>query len=267
MTTVSLVVTTYNWKEALRLVLASALVQSRLPDEIIVADDGSRPDTGELVDVMAAGSPVPLIHSWQEDQGFRAAMGRNRAIARATGDYIVLIDGDMLLEPHFIADHLAVARPGRFVQGSRVLLAEQRTRQVLAEGVTRIAPLASGIENRKNCIRSRWLSALFSHAGQGLNGIKTCNFAFWRRDALAVNGFNEEFVGWGREDSEFAARLLNNGIQRYTLKFMATAYHLFHPVQPRDRLPANDDLLARVVSEKTTWCAHGIGQYLGDDHG
>ncbi len=267
MTTVSLVVTTYNWKEALALVLASALAQSRLADEIIVADDGSRPDTAALVADFAGRSPVPLLHSWQEDKGFRAAMSRNRAIARAGSDYVVLVDGDILLGPHFIADHLAAARPGFFVQGSRVLLTAERTAQLLRDGSCRVSPWARGIENRKNCIRSPLLSALFSHRRQGLSGIKTCNFGFWRRDALAVNGFNEDFVGWGREDSEYAARLLNHGIRRYTLKFMANAYHLYHPVQSRERLPENDTLLDAVVRDKTSWCVHGIRQYLGGGDG
>ncbi|MFZ5797313.1 MAG: glycosyltransferase, partial [Thermodesulfobacteriota bacterium] len=89
----SLVITTYNWKEALEASLRSSFQQTVLPSEVIVADDGSRSDTGDLVAQLAANSPVPIIHSWQEDKGFRLARSRNRAIAKARGEYIILVDG------------------------------------------------------------------------------------------------------------------------------------------------------------------------------
>lgn len=259
---VSLVITTYNWQEALGLVLESALRQSRPPVEIIVADDGSSDGTADLVASFAGRSSVPVIHSWQEDKGFRAAMSRNRAIARAAGDYIVLIDGDIVLEKHFIEDHLASAAQRFFVQGSRVIVGEGATRAALADGTLGFSPFSPGIENRKNCIRSRFLSRIFSRETASLNGIKTCNFAFWKKDALAVNGFNEDFVGWGREDSEFAVRLMNSGVRRRNLKFLATAYHLHHTICSRAHLPANDDILARAIADKLIRCGNGIDKYL-----
>src|SRR5687767_9054063 len=101
----SLIITTYNWKEALDLTLRSVARQVEMPDEVLVADDGSRPDTGELIRAWAQRLPVPVRHIWQEDLGFRLARSRNRAIAAATGEYIVIVDGDMALHSHFIADH------------------------------------------------------------------------------------------------------------------------------------------------------------------
>lgn len=259
---VSLIVTTYNWKEALAVVLASAFAQTRLPDEIIVADDGSADDTGDLVREMAKQAPVPVHHCWQEDKGFRAARSRNLAISAATGEYLIFIDGDIALERHFIEDHLVAANQGFFVQGARVLLDRRKTLEVLAHGVSNLSFFAGGVANRKNMLRSRLLSRLFSCEASGLAGIKTCNFAFFRADALAVNGFDENFEGWGREDSEFAARLLNRGIRRWNLRFQSVAFHLYHPVQSRGRLPANDAMLAGTVAEKRTWCNNGIEKKL-----
>ena len=255
---VSLIITTYNWKEALAVVLASALGQTRLPDEIIVADDGSSDGTGELVREIAKQAVVPVSHSWQEDKGFRAARSRNRAIASATGDYVILIDGDIILDRHFVEDHLAAARQGFFVQGARVLFDERKTGEGLAHREMNLSFFASGLANRKNALRSRLLSLFFSCQAHGLSGIKTCNFAFFRADALAVNGFAEDFEGWGREDSDFAARLLNYGSRRWNLRFQAVAFHLYHPVQSRERLPANDTLLARTVTDNLVWCVNGI---------
>ena len=261
---ISLIITTYNWKEALELSLRSVLKQNILPLEVIVADDGSREDTAELVRTVAANAPVPIIHSWQEDQGFRLARSRNRALARASGNYIILIDGDVLLEKHFIFDHQRVARPGFFVQGTRVLLNESLSAKVLREQHLGISFCTRGVENTKNCLRSDLLSKMFSFKSRRLRGVRTCNFAFWRRDAIVINGFNEAFVGWGREDSEFTARLIHNGLMRRNIKFNALAYHLYHPMNDRKNLEENDRLLEKTVREKLTWCDRGINQYLGE---
>src|SRR6478736_8947 len=108
----SLVLTTYNWKQALDLCLDSVTRQRVLPDEVVVADDGSRPDTGELVRERAKDFPCPLIHAWQADSGFRAARVRNLGTAASSGDYVVFVDGDMILHPEFIADHTRLIKPG-----------------------------------------------------------------------------------------------------------------------------------------------------------
>ncbi len=260
---VSLIITTYNWKEALQLSLRSVLNQTLLPQEIVVADDGSGPETAAVVREIGASSPIPIVHSWQEDEGFRSARSRNKAIAKARGEYIILIDGDIVLEPHFIADHRTFAKPGFFVQGSRALLGQQLTDQALESGQLHLPFLASGVGNKKNCLRSVLLARLFSFKSKRLSGVKTCNFAFWKQDALRINGFNEDFIGWGREDSEFAARLLNAGIKRQNLRFHALGYHLHHHANTRERLALNDSILNATIEEQRTWCEKGLNQHLG----
>lgn len=259
---VSLIITTYNWPDALELSLFSALAQTRLPDEIIIADDGSGPDTATLIEKIASNSPVPIIHSWQEDTGFRAAMSRNRAIARSSSDYIIMIDGDMILDPYFIADHLAASKEGYFVQGGRLLLSHEQTTIMLHDKNISIHWYNEGVSNRKNGIRSHLLSTLFSTQSTSLKGIKTCNFALFRSDALRVNGFDNAFVGWGREDSEFANRLLCAGVKRLNLKFSAAAYHLDHNENARSALPENDSRLCRSIDEKRTRCEDGVELFL-----
>ena len=259
---VSLIITTYNWKEALELSLLSGLNQKKKPAEIIVADDGSRSDTGKMIAAIAAHSPIPVLHSWQEDKGFRLSASRNKAIGKTSGDYIVLIDGDIIMEEHFIADHIHFAQPGCFVQGTRVLLKEDLSEEVLARKKMPETLCKKGVENRKNCLRSAFLSRLVSFKNRGMNGVRTCNFAFWRKDALAVNGFNEDFIGWGREDSEFTARLLNYGLMRRNVKFNALAYHLYHSRNDRSHLPENDRLLEETIEKKRIWCERGVNAYL-----
>ena len=100
----SLVITTYNSPETLDLVLRSALLQSDPPCEIIIADDGSNNDTARMVETYRAAASIPVVHVWQEDLGFRAATSRNKAIASAKGNYVVIVDGDMLLNHNFIKE-------------------------------------------------------------------------------------------------------------------------------------------------------------------
>ena len=260
---VSLIITTCNWKEALEVALLSAFDQTMLPDEIVVADDGSRSDTRDIIALLAKDAPVPILHSWQRDKGFRLARSRNRAIARATGDYVILIDGDVVMEKHFIEDHLAFRHPGFFVQGTRVLLKSALSERVLQNKGMEQAFCYKGVENKKNCLRSKLLAKMFSFSSRSLVGVKTCNFAFFKKDAIAVNGFNEEFVGWGREDSEFIVRLLNKGVRRQNMKFNGLVYHLYHPMNDRTRLQHNDHILQQTIAKQLTWCDKGINQYLG----
>ena len=108
----TLIITTYNWPESLLLVIESVKHQSIIPDEIIIADDGSLEDTRDLIIKFQKNSNLNIIHSWQKDIGFRAARSRNNAIFRSSGDYIVLIDGDTILHTNFVQDHIASSEHG-----------------------------------------------------------------------------------------------------------------------------------------------------------
>ena len=102
---------------------------------------------------------------------------------------------------------------------------------------------SKGMKGRKNSIHSNFLSKIFSTKKNYLRGIKTCNIAFFRQDFINVNGFNNEFEGWGREDSELVVRLFNTGINRKSLRFNAIQYHLWHKDIDRKHLDYNNQLL------------------------
>ena len=260
----SLIVTTYDWPAALGLVLESALRQTLPPGEVLVADDGSDERTAvvvrEFVDRFHAFG-VAVHHVWHPDRGFRAAEIRNRALAQSRGGYILLVDGDCILHPDFTRSHLAFARPGAFVQGTRVLLSERRSDRALSSRQTTFHPLQTGISNRANALSANWLSRVVPSSRDPLNGVRSCNMGFWRSDAARVNGFDERFVGWGREDSDFVARMTHAGVRRRKLKFGGIVYHLWHPERPRDALKVNDELLERVRRSGVTRAADGMDKY------
>ncbi len=260
--TLTLIITTYNWPEALKVVLNSVKTQGRLPDEVIIADDGSTQETRQLVNEMAKSFPVPLIHSWQRDLGFRLSRSRNKAIHLAKMDYIVLIDGDMILDKHFIADHLKVAAPGFFITGKRIKLGSKLSWQAMMEN-SRLSFFSSGISRgRELCLRSSLLQSFHSmkkcHSIEGIHG---CNLAFWRQDAIAVNGFNAEFEGWGPEDKEFALRMINSGILRKQMKFYGVAFHLNHNESSKDQLGKNENIFSHIKNNHIICCQRGLCEF------
>ncbi|WP_435189484.1 glycosyltransferase family 2 protein [Pseudothioglobus sp. nBUS_23] len=259
---ISLIITTYNQPESLFLVLKSIEKQTLKPSEIIIADDGSSDSTKNLITEFFKDSDLNFFHSYQEDLGFRAAQSRNKAIAIASSEYIVLIDGDMILHPEFISDHLKHAKSNFFIQGSRALLTEQKTYEVMKKKQTKINFFQSGIKNRLNSIHSNIFSKFFSLNKNYLKGIKTCNMSFFREDCINVNGFNNDFIGWGREDTEFVVRLMNKGINRKSLKLSAIQFHLWHNEASRKSLQKNDLLLHKAIEQKMTYCKNGISKFL-----
>ncbi|WP_205501677.1 glycosyltransferase family 2 protein [Rufibacter psychrotolerans] len=260
--TTSLVISTYNWPDALEVVLKSVARQNELPDEVIIADDGSREETRAVIERYQQSFPVPLLHCWHEDTGFRLAAIRNKAMAMAQGEYIISIDGDMVLHPDFVKSHKRMARANTFMQGKRVLLQPEITKEILQAKQWHITPFTSGIINRFNAVSSPFLAKLGSKKRPDIKAIRGCNMAFWRADVLRINGFNEDIEGWGREDSEFAIRMLNAGVIRRNLPFGGVGYHLYHPENARTSLPENDKILSDAIAQKSKWCENGISKYL-----
>lgn len=259
---VSLLVSTYNWPRALELVLDSVRSQRVLPREVVIADDGSREETRRLIERLTPRFPVPLVHVWHEDTGFRLAAIRNKGIAATRGDYIVQIDGDILLHPAFIAAHAAFARDDSWVQGSRALLNSACTARLLDGTQREVSCLNAGIQHRQNAFYVPWLSRFIRGPRDGLQRVRGAHMAFWRHDLVRVNGYDERIEGWGREDSELATRLINAGVHRRNLKFAAVAYHLCHESANFDSVNRNHQRLERTMHERLVWTELGLDQYL-----
>lgn len=261
---ISVAVITYNWPDALALVLRALAAQSELPHEVIVTDDGSQPATRDLLERIAADYPVRLVHLWQPDDGARMSRARNRAIAAAQGDYVILLDGDMVTERHFVADHRAFARRGCFVQGSRVLTDAALTRRMLEHGMTMPGFFSRGIERRRHTLRLPWLARRYARPGTKRRGIKSCNMAFWRDDLLHVNGFNEAMTGWGREDTELALRAFHTGLRRRELRFAALATHLYHRTRKHIIDNPNDRIVDDTRTRRLIRCECGVDRHLAE---
>ncbi|PXV57021.1 Glycosyltransferase involved in cell wall bisynthesis [Dyella jiangningensis] len=268
---VSLIVITYNWPGALEALLRSVAAQTCLPDEVLVADDGSGAETAALIDRLQRDFPVPLRHIWHEDKGFRAARARNRGIAASRGDYVILLDGDMLVHPHFVADHLMLAERGYFLQGGRIKATPEESQRLLAGKAPVFAPWSTANFDEFDGTRRLYafrapLLARWKARSRNGGRVMSCNMSFWRDDLLRVNGFDERMEGYGAEDRELAARLENAGLKRRALKWAALAVHLWHnsrsPPDVDDMDLPNNRLFHATRTEGITWCERGVNQHV-----
>lgn len=258
---ISVIVTTYNRPDALKKVLDGLLAQTRSPHDIIVADDGSGPETRQMLVPYLANKNSIIKHVWQPDKGFRLAQIRNRAIIACQGEYLVFLDGDCIPEKYFVADHHDLAEPGTFFQGKRVLVNERAANQFDHRDMTSLKKvmglaLLSKISNCHHIVRIPFFP---SRKKTGLSGLRGCNMGIFKRDAEAVNGFNHEFIGWGREDAEFVTRLYKYGLKRKENPFRAICYHLWHQENNRDRLAENHALLEHCRKNVHSCCTQGLG--------
>ena len=257
---VSLLISTYNWPEALTLCLKSVAAQRTPPFEVVIADDGSGEPTRRVVEAFARTLPCPVKHIWHEDDGFRLTVIRNKAIAACEGDYIVQIDGDVILHRNFIRDHAAFARKGTFVVGSRAMIDERLARRMLCSGNPKVAWYTPGVKHWLNVLYIPALTPLFRNREN--DRLRGCNMAFWREDLVAVNGYNETMIGWGYEDAELVIRLRNNHCTRQTLKFAGFVFHIHHARSSQENDTENRAIGLVTRTEKKIRCEKGLDQYL-----
>jgi glycosyltransferase involved in cell wall biosynthesis len=263
---VSVIVATYNREDALDAVLRSLARQTDTRFEVLVADDGSRAATAEMIAAWAPRMPVPLEHVWHDDCGFRLAEIRNRAIRASKGDYCVFLDGDCLARPDYIAAHRALAEPGYFVIGNRILLSSEITARVLGGGLEpegwRLAQFLAlswrGGINRVAPLIALPLGPLRKLGGRRWQGARGCNVACFRADLDRIDGFDAAFTGWGREDSDLFVRLIRSGVRRKDGRFATGVLHLWHPESERSKLSDNQAKLDRVLQSDRLRAERGL---------
>ena len=257
----ALIISTYDQPASLGKVLRGGARQQRWPDEVFIADDGSGDETRALIEQWRREARAPVHHLWQPHDGFRKVILLNQAVAAATGDYLVFLDGDCVPHSKFIADHERLAEQGFWVQGRRCYVKEEFVPQFEA-GATPVWQwmLAGRIGGIAKGVRLPLPLILRNKKQRGIIG---CNMAFWRQDVLAVNGFDESYIGRGiGPDSDLGTRLYNLGRPRKFVYAHALVYHLDHPIMPRDNLADKKARLQETIRSGKTRCERGVQQYL-----
>ncbi len=263
---ISVIVATYNRPDALDAVLRSLSRQTDRNYEVLVADDGSKPDTGAVVANWQGAFRCRLAHVWQPDNGFRLAEIRNRAILAAAGDYCIFLDGDCIARPNFLAAHRALARPGRFVTGNRLLMSQSLSEQVLKQKLEPETWTLGQWRQMRRTDQINRLAPLFSLAlgpirdlhRRDWRGAQGCNLGIWHSDLTTVDGFEGGFSSWGREDSDILIRLMHAGVRRKDGRMATGVLHLWHPEADRSRLAENERRLAEVLSGNRIRAVQGL---------
>jgi len=268
----SVIFTTYNSPEWMEKVLWGFFAQTYSDFEIIIADDGSRDETRQLIDRMTAISPVPVHHIWQPDEGFQKSRILNKAIATAKGDYLIFTDGDCIPREDFVAEHLRHSEDGCYLSGGYFKLPLNISRLIREEDVAsraifspewlRQSGMDVGIMKSLKLTMHGRLGDLLNHlpVKASWNGHNSSCHKKW---AIAVNGFDEN-MQYGGQDAEFGRRLRHLGVKAKRIRYSTICVHLEHGrgyISPE--MKANSDRIRmNTIKRRLTWASVGLDQYI-----
>lgn len=237
----SIIICFYKRLQHLKCCLDSLKSCSENFDEVIITDDGSEESCVQQVKKMIADYDFPVIHVWQPKEGFRAAASRNNGIKRSNGDYLIFFDCDFVVLPSAIKCHLNAAKPGRFVAGFCKYLNEEQTNTIFHEGVSdklledlyQSLPEEPIIKDHRRFIRHRFF--LRFGLARARKQRLSSHFSIHREDMARVNGYDENFAGWGGEDEDLAIRFAEAGFEGKSIMLEARVFHLWHPKEIGDK--------------------------------
>ena len=258
---VSLVISTFNQPQALAKAFEGLRLQTRQPDEILISDDGSDDVTRKLIKKFTTCSTIPVKHIWHPHDGFHKTIILNKTVLAVSGNYLIFTDGDCVPHPKFVADHAALAEAGCWVQGRRCFVREE----FVAEFEPGKTPAWRWMLTGKvtGAVKGvRWPVPIIRR-DTNQRGIIGCNMAFWREDILAVNGYDEDYTGWGTgEDSDIGTRLYHLGRRRKFVYGRAITFHLNHPPVSREHHTASLARLAETIASRKITCVNGLNRHL-----
>lgn len=272
----TIILSTYNWPDALNLILTSLIPQLKAHQDVdlIIADDGSTKDTKSLIQTYQKLLPGRISHIWHEDIGFRKSMVLNKAVAATNSDYLLFLDGDCIPFPDYISQHKQLAEAGSFVAGNRVLLSKAYTANLIDSPRLVIQMFNWGfwmwvkakLDKRVNKIfsylrlntKARWRYS----RSNNWKYPKGCNIGMFRSDFVAVNGYDETFSGWGHEDADLFIRLLHNSIKIKDGRYAIPVLHLWHNESSRVNESANySRLMDRLQNKSCILAEDGLNKY------
>ena len=233
----SVLITTFNDGEILPQTLAAYAAQSTRDFEIIVADDGSTDGCGEALRNWAPSFRRGIVHVFQENHGFRRARILNRAERASRCERLIFTDMDCLPHRDFVRNHLRHLKPGTAVTGRRTHIAREAipSPEIILKNGLGLSPsrlVRLWLRGKARVIEHGFVAPFFYEASS--NGILGSNFSICREDFEAVNGFSEEFEGWGGEDTDLGQRIERNGVRLRNLRNKVVQFHQPHAQRKED---------------------------------
>ncbi len=269
----SVIVPTYNRPQALKLCLLSLAQQSRLPDEVLIADDGSGQETKDVVIEMRdrLRDRFPIRHVWHEDNGFRKPEILNETVRQSTGNYLVFIDGDCIAHRHFVKSHIGRSEPDAVLGGKRVEIGRGLSERITKDGkvynAASIRLLWDAMRKRSRrvgesfYITSRFIRFLLHRDRIHMKAIWGCNFSLYKDLFYAINGCDEDFLDGSAEDIDIGVRAVNLGKRLKSVRALAIIFHLWHKTSwsyESEKCQYNLKILQKRIDNKEPFCRNGI---------
>jgi len=269
-TSIGVIISTYNNPAWLQKVLWGYIYQSVRPDEIVIADDGSREETKNLID--SYRDRLPIKHVWHPDNGFQKCRILNMAILETTSDYLIFTDQDCIPRYDFIETHLRYARKGYFMSGGYLRLPMDLSKNITEEDIRSQNAFSlkwlrsRGLPLNFKCtklFRSKLFSSFMNTITPAKASWNGCNSSGWKSDMMTINGFYEE-MQYGGQDREFGERLMNLGLKSRQIRYSAILLHLDHsrPYKTPESIAKNVAIRKNTRREKIIETPLGIKQYL-----
>ena len=265
---ISVIVSTYNAEEWLKKVLWGFNCQIFKDFEVVVADDGSGPKTKELLDKLSKEVFYPIVHVWQEDDGFQKSRILNKAVEACNAEYIIMTDGDCIPREDFVEVHYINKEKGYFISGGYYMLPMNISKMITLEDI-----------EKQHCFNIHWLKEqgipktfknnkltasgmiskllnTFTPTNASWNGH---NSSGWKKDILNVNGFDER-MQYGGQDRELGERLFNFGVKSKQLRYSAVCVHLDHKrgYKTPESIAKNQAIRKETRTNKVVWTHYGI---------
>jgi len=198
-------------------------------------------------------------HIWHEDVGFTKTVILNKALQQIEADYIIQIDGDIIIHKYFIKDHLKHAEKNVYLFGSRISLTEDFSKKVLSQKKIKFHWTQKGLLRRSRAIYIPFYNLFFAKkSNKNSSKLRGCNMSYWKNDAIKINGYNEDFVGWGYEDFDFAQRLLHADVQAKRIKHAAIQFHIYHQEAPKGNTATGNNIQINTLKNKIIKCKNGL---------
>ncbi|MBZ4677107.1 MAG: glycosyltransferase [Anaerophaga sp.] len=268
----SVIFTTYNQPEWLRKVLWGYECQTEKDFEIVIADDGSGEETKRVIDEFKTNSQLNIKHVWHPDEGYQKCPILNKAVIASESDYLIFSDGDCIPRKDFVEVHLKYAEPGYFLSGGTLRLPLDLSRKILREDVEeeRAFDLRWLYDNglprtfkSTKLLQSKWYPKFMNRLTPTKASWNGHNSSGWKKDIIAVNGFNEN-MHYGGQDRELGERLQNYGIKSRQIRYSAVCIHLEHerPYKTKESIRRNKAIRSEVKKKHTWWVENGIDKYM-----
>ncbi len=248
---IAILVSSFERPAHIRRVLASIAAQRGVTGsfEVVVTDDGSRDETPRLVRQFAASATFPVRFVTHPHDGFHIARCRNEGVQASSAPYLLFLDGDCMIPPDHLRAHLDCRREGYALAGYPIYLNQSISEQITPAqakncGYLRHVSTFQKLEMRWRHLRAQLYTLANSPTRPKLLG---GNLGISRADYKRINGYDENFHGWGCEDDDLRMRLVSSGIRVASIAWWTHTYHLWHPKTP---------------SAPQTWRAGGNVEYL-----